>query len=91
MVKKLTAIRATGTIKRASKRNVYLPCLSPSLSLSLRSLSPSLSRPAFVLYVNVLSDTVTGPELSHLSGAQAQLKKFSRTPRAEFKYFNRIV
>lgn len=91
-----TAIRATGTIKRASKRNVYLPSLrAPSLSLSL-ILPPSLSlslahcplaRPAFVLYVNVLC---LGSLVSFIRRAGAA-QEISRTRRAEFKYFNRIV
>lgn len=42
-----TAIRATGTIKRASKRNVYLPSLrAPFLSPSLYPLSLSSSLPS---------------------------------------------
>lgn len=77
-----TAIRATGTIKRASKRNVYLPSLRapflslplilpPSLSLSLLLSALSLAQLSFYM----LMFSVWGV-LSHLSGAQAQLKKF---------------
>jgi len=60
-----TAIRATGTIKRASKRNIYLPLYSPlPLTLPSRSTHPLLANEilslslffsplsAFVLYVN---------------------------------------
>lgn len=75
-----TAIRATGTIKRASKRNVYLPSLrAPSLSLSFYlPPSPSLLLTALSLAqlsFYMLMFSVWGV-LSHLSGAQAQLKKF---------------
>lgn len=74
-----TVIRATGTIKRASKRNVYLPSLlAPSLPLSLPlyPLSLSLSLALLSFYMLMFSVCSVWGVLSHLSGAQAQLKKF---------------